>query len=111
MFDEHVIACRVMSHIRAMEARGEIELNYSHQRTIKQIVKEVLQDFPEITINDLKRSGRHARICLARQTAIYEVRRQRPNLSYPAIGRWFGGRDHTKILHSVRKIEAMRGEA
>jgi chromosomal replication initiation ATPase DnaA len=45
------------------------------------------------------------------QVLIWEVH-QKFGLSFPALGRLFGGRDHTTCLYAVRKVEAMtRGEA
>lgn len=43
----------------------------------------------------------------ARQFAMYAMRLLCPHLSYPAIGRLLGGRDHTTILHGCRKVEAL----
>ena len=40
----------------------------------------------------------------ARHIAMY-VTRQMTKLSYPDIGREFGGRDHTTVLHAVRRVE------
>lgn len=45
------------------------------------------------------------RISVVRQKAYSEVRRQRPHLSLPAIGRAFN-RDHTTVLHGIRAHEA-----
>lgn len=42
-----------------------------------------------------------------RQVAAFLMRRHCPHLSYPAIGRLLGGRDHTTILHAQRAIEAL----
>lgn len=42
-----------------------------------------------------------------RQVAMYVMRTVCPHLSYPEIGRRMGGRDHTTILHGVRKIEEL----
>lgn len=54
-------------------------------------------------------------IAAARMVAMYEVRTRRPDLSLPQIGKLFGGRDHTTVLHAVRKVEAdraaLKGEA
>lgn len=41
-------------------------------------------------------------IAWPRMAAMAAVHRELPRLSYPAIGRAFGGRDHTTILHGVR---------
>lgn len=41
-----------------------------------------------------------------RQIAAFLMRRHCPHLSFPAIGRLMGGRDHTTILHAQRVIEA-----
>ncbi|WP_029620229.1 helix-turn-helix domain-containing protein [Pseudorhizobium marinum] len=109
--DEHVVAYRFALHMRTMQAESEVQLLATRQRSIRQIVDEVLQDFPDFTVADLKSSRRSGGLCLARQTAMYAVRKERPTLSLPVIGRWFGGRDHTTVLHSIRKIKHMRGEA
>lgn len=107
-FDSHVR--RHNAHIRVMEleANSEIEVFSPSKRSVADIVDEVLLDYPQFTVDDLKSAKRTNDLCMARHTAVYEVRKQRPDLSFPCIGRWFGGRDHTTILNSVRKIEAMR---
>ena len=45
----------------------------------------------------------------ARQVAMY-VARNMTDLSFPDIGKAFGNRDHTTVMHAVRKIEARMGE-
>ncbi len=45
-----------------------------------------------------------------RQILMWEIH-DKFGMSFPAIGRLFGGRDHTTALYSVRKVEAMRGAA
>lgn len=42
-----------------------------------------------------------------RQVAMYAIRQLCPHLSYPAIGRALGGRDHATVIHGARTIEAM----
>jgi chromosomal replication initiation ATPase DnaA len=39
----------------------------------------------------------------ARKLAIHRVREACPGWSYPALGRFFGGRDHTTIMHALGK--------
>lgn len=46
-------------------------------------------------------------IARPRQAAMYCIRQLCPHLSFPEIGRRLGGRDHTTIIHGVRKIEAL----
>ena len=45
----------------------------------------------------------------ARQIGMY-VFRELTDLSYPAIAREFGGRDHTTVIHAVEKIAALMKE-
>lgn len=47
-------------------------------------------------------------IVAARHEAIWRARQERPDMSLPQIGRAFANRDHTTILHAVRKIDAQR---
>jgi hypothetical protein len=56
---------------------------------------------------ELISARRSADIVRPRQIAMFLARHLTPN-SLPVIGRTFGGRDHTTVLHAVRKIEALR---
>jgi chromosomal replication initiator protein len=56
---------------------------------------------------DLISARRNADIVRPRQIAMFLARHLTPN-SLPVIGRTFGGRDHTTVLHAVRKIEWLR---
>lgn len=111
MFDSHVIAYRMAMRIQAMIDAGEIEMvQINARKPVLEIVREVLADFPWFTVEDLKSARRPIDLCHVRMIAIYEVRKQRPDMSFPAIGRWFGDRDHTTILHSVKKMETILGK-
>lgn len=111
VFDEHVIAFRVAKRVIDMKAKGEIDELDPEKRSIRQIVTEILLQHPTLTIPMLKGVERRKEVCIVRQTAMYEIRKQRPDMSLPMIGRWFGGRDHTTVLHAIKKIAALRGEA
>jgi hypothetical protein len=54
---------------------------------------------------DILGTDRRARIVEARHLAMYAVHDVIRTLSLPVVGRLFGGRDHTTVLHAVRKIE------
>ncbi|MDQ6836860.1 MAG: chromosomal replication initiation protein DnaA, partial [Actinomycetota bacterium] len=56
-----------------------------------------------MTIEDLPGKSRSRPLVTARQISMY-VFRQMTDFSYPAIGREFGGRDHTTVIHAVDKI-------
>jgi hypothetical protein len=56
---------------------------------------------------DLISARRTASLVRPRQIAMFLARHLTPN-SLPVIGRQFGGRDHTTVLHAVRKIEWLR---
>jgi hypothetical protein len=70
---------------------------------VQAIQRAVLTHYPEVTIRDIKSHRRTANVVLPRQLAMYMVRKL-TLLSLPAIGRRFGGRDHTTVLHAVQKI-------
>lgn len=63
-------------------------------------------DIPILALKSIRRDGRTA---YARQVACY-VAYKETSLSFPAIGRLLGNRDHTTILHGVRKIERLLAE-
>ncbi len=61
------------------------------------------------TVDQLTSGSRQRPLVDARQVAMY-VTRNSTDLSYPEIGKAFGNRDHTTVMHAVRKIEARMGE-
>lgn len=71
---------------------------------IKDILTAVAE-FYNISQSDLINKGRKKEVSLARQVAMYLMRKEL-NASYPGIGEHFGGRDHTTALHAFDKISA-----
>ncbi len=78
------------------------------KETVKTISVEMVQkevaEFFNLTINDLKNKSRHKNIIVPRQIAMYLARKLTVR-SLPEIGAAFGGKDHTTILHAVKKVE------
>lgn len=62
-----------------------------------------------ISNDDLIGASRVAALVRARQIAMY-LCRELTELSLPKIGHRFGGRDHTTVMHSIRKITGKMGE-
>lgn len=72
---------------------------------IEDIQNEVAQ-FYGVTVKEIKATRRTQNIVLARQVAMYLARELTDN-SLPKIGKEFGGRDHTTVLHAYKKVENM----
>jgi len=68
------------------------------------MIQKVVANYFNISLFDLKASRRNKNIVLPRQIAMY-LARNMTNLSLPEIGGFFGGKDHTTVLHSCKKIE------
>ncbi len=66
-------------------------------------VLDVIADFYEVSAEDLINKGRKKEIVYPRQIAMYLLRKEL-NMSYPGIGKYFSGRDHTTALHAYEKI-------
>ncbi len=73
--------------------------------TVDEIQKTVAEHF-QMKQADLLSERRTRAIARPRQIAMY-LCKQHTTRSYPDIGRRFGGRDHTTVLHGVRKIEEL----
>jgi chromosomal replication initiator protein len=70
--------------------------------SIESIQKAVAKHF-KIKISDITGMSRKQTLVMARQTAMYLIKVLTQH-SLPEIGAAFGGRDHTTVLHAVRKI-------
>ena len=73
--------------------------------TIKSVQDEVCAyfDVPRLYMETTRRAQKYY---LPRAAAIYLTKQFTPH-SYPVIGRHFGNRDHTTIMHSVKTVEKM----
>lgn len=127
-----LLAARIVSNIRELEGALNRLVAYaslgSEPVTIA-FAEHVLADMfrasrRRITIDEIQRrvsehfrikqsemlSARRAReVARPRQIAMYLAKQLTPR-SLPEIGRRFGGRDHTTVIHAVRQIEKLRGQ-
>ncbi len=71
--------------------------------TVDFIQRCVAEEFG-LTLHDLKTRRRTRHIVVPRQVAMY-ISRELTDLSLPEIGEYFGGKDHTTVLHSINKIK------
>ena len=121
------LANKITSNVRALEGAlnrviahaefvgKEITLDFtkdilsdlirSNERKISvEDIQKAVANHYSIKISDITSSSRLKQFTLPRQVAMY-LAKQLTRLSFPEIGRKFGGRDHTTVLHSVKKIE------
>lgn len=126
------LALKVISNIRELEgalnrivahadvAQQEITLETtqdvlsdllrSHDRriTIDEIQRKVAEHY-NIKLGDMHSARRARNVARPRQVAMF-LSKQLTARSLPEIGRKFGGRDHTTVMHAVRKVEELVGE-
>jgi len=83
------------------------DLLRAHDRrlTMEEIQKRVAEHF-KIRISDMSSARRARAVARPRQVAMY-LSKQLTSRSLPEIGRAFGGRDHTTVMHAVRKVEEL----
>ncbi|MEM7119819.1 MAG: chromosomal replication initiator protein DnaA [Pseudomonadota bacterium] len=76
--------------------------------TIEEIQKKVAEHF-NIRMADMVSARKQRAIARPRQIAMYLAKRL-TSRSLPEIGRKFGGRDHTTVMHGVRKVEQLKSQ-
>lgn len=74
----------------------------------KRIMHEVAEKH-RVTVGEIKSSNRAQHLVRARYEVFYRLRTE-TDMSLPAIGRRCGGRDHTTVLHGIRKYMSTHGE-
>jgi Bacterial dnaA protein helix-turn-helix len=85
---------------------AEIDPSVTRKMGIDDIQNAVARHY-QVTHTDMISARRTAEVVRPRQIAMFLARHLTPN-SLPVIGRHFGNRDHTTVLHAIRKIEAIR---
>jgi chromosomal replication initiator protein len=106
---------RIAAHVQlvgrdiTLESVQEVlhDLLRSHERrvTIDEIQKKVAEHF-NIKLGEMTSDRRARAVARPRQVAMY-LAKQLTMRSLPQIGRKFGGRDHTTVMHAVRKVEEL----
>ena len=76
--------------------------------TVDKIQRAVAEEFG-ITLNDMTSKRRARDIARPRQVAMYLCKKLTKR-SLPDIGRRFGGRDHTTVMHAVKRVDSLRAE-
>ncbi|MGE5540977.1 MAG: helix-turn-helix domain-containing protein [Bacillota bacterium] len=76
--------------------------------TVKEIQDLVIGHY-QLASDDMITDRRKRKITRPRQLAMW-LARQFTNQSLPTIGRRFGGRDHTTVLHAIRRIDELCAE-
>jgi len=128
-----VIAKRVRSNIRELEgalhrvaAFASLQSTRPDLRMAEQVLKDLFPDdgereitcdlimrvtaeFFDLNVDDLESKSRTRQFVNARQVAMYLVR-EMTEMSLPQIGKAFGGRDHTTVMHAKDKIAALMKE-
>lgn len=127
-----LLAARITDNIRVLEGALNRLVAYaqlSGERITRDYAETVLADFlrgaqRRVTIDEIQRAvsahfevkqldlvsaRRAAAIARPRQIAMYLAKRLTTR-SLPEIGRKFGGRDHSTVIHAVRRIEELRGK-
>lgn len=87
-----------------MDDAAEVVRAVNDSRPERVLAKDIMSEIAEqhgVTPEEIVGSRRFKRVVIARQHAIYEIRRRLPFMSLPMIGRVFGYRDHTTCLHSI----------
>lgn len=89
----------------AQDCLADILRASDRKLTIEEIQRKVAEHY-NIRLSDMIGPKRVRNIARPRQIAMYLAKQLTPR-SLPEIGRRFGGRDHTTIMHGVRKIEEL----
>jgi chromosomal replication initiator protein len=70
-------------------------------------IQKFVSDYYQLKIGDLKSRNNSKSVAMPRQVAMY-LCKGLTQASLPEIGRSFGGKHHSTVIHSIRKVEALR---
>jgi chromosomal replication initiator protein len=76
------------------------------RKTSIEDIQRKTAEFYKLDLRDFQSAQRSRRVARPRQVAMY-LSRELTMRSLPEIGRRFGGRDHTTVLHACRRIAAL----
>jgi len=92
----------------AREALKDL-LSASTGQVTVELIQKTVADYYKIKVSDMYSKRRPNNIAAPRQVAMY-LAKEMTQKSLPEIGELFGGRDHTTVLHAVRKMAELRSK-
>lgn len=92
----------------AQQSLADILRASDRKVTMDEIMRKTC-DYYNVRMTDLLSPKRSRNIARPRQMAMY-LSKHLTSRSYPEIGKRFGGRDHTTVIHAVRKIEELKAQ-
>jgi len=97
-------AAAAAARAAAREAGEQLDAPPEPPRIPIWLIQRVVAEYFKVPMADLSSARRQQTIVWPRQVAMYLSRHLTPR-SYPDVGSRFGGRDHTTVLHGVKKVE------
>jgi len=82
-------------------------LDHDEKAVTIEIIQKFVADYYQLKVADLKSRNNSKSVAIPRQVAMY-LCKQLTHASLPEIGRSYGGKHHSTVIHSIRKIEDMR---
>ena len=82
-------------------------LRANDRRVTADEIQRRVADYFNIKLSDLLSARRARQVARPRQVAMY-LCKHLTSKSLPSIGRKFGGRDHTTVMHAVKRIDELR---
>lgn len=91
-----------LSRQSAAKALSDVFMPSELNLTMEEILRTTSRHF-EVEAVDLRSKGRRQELVVPRQVAMYLIRELTPH-SYPEIGQFFSGRDHSTVVYAVQKV-------
>jgi chromosomal replication initiator protein len=82
-------------------------LNIDERAVTTEIIQKFVADHYQLKVGELKSKNNSKSIAMPRQIAMYLCKTLTAS-SLPEIGRAFGGKHHSTVIHSIRKVESLR---
>ena len=102
--------CRMNDSAVALEAiTSSIEASFAQNQIELPLITNAVSRRMGLKVADLRSSSRKQMVVRARALAMF-MARQLTEMSLDQIGKYFGGRDHSTVLHSIRKIDKQLAE-
>ena len=82
-------------------------LQHDDRAVTIEVIQKFVADYYQLKLTELKSRNNSKSVAMPRQIAMY-LCKQLTNASLPEIGRSFGGKHHSTVIHSIRKIDELR---